>query len=47
MATKPSTPNYRRADTGEFTTKAYADRHPKTTVAERRTPAPAPVPKKK
>lgn len=40
MATKKSTskpstpPKYRRADTGEYTTKRYADKHPKTTVKE-------------
>lgn len=32
---KPSTPpKYRRADTGKYTTKRYADKHPKTTVKE-------------
>ncbi len=25
---------HRRADTGEYTTKKYADKHPKTTVKE-------------
>lgn len=25
---------YRRADTGQYTTKKYADKHPKTTVKE-------------
>lgn len=28
--------NYRNAGTGEFVTKAYAQRHPKTTVGETR-----------
>ena len=31
MATKES---YRRADTGQYTTKEYAESHPKTTVKE-------------
>jgi hypothetical protein len=35
MAAKPDK-NYRRADTGEYTTKKYADKHPKTTVSEPR-----------
>jgi hypothetical protein len=26
--------NYRRADTGEYTTEQYAKKHPKTTVKE-------------
>jgi hypothetical protein len=26
--------NYRRADTGEYTTEKYAKKHPKTTVKE-------------
>jgi hypothetical protein len=26
--------NYRRADTGRYTTKKYAAKHPKTTVKE-------------
>jgi hypothetical protein len=26
--------SYRRADTGEYTTKSYAKKHPKTTVKE-------------
>jgi hypothetical protein len=29
-----STPKYRRADTGQYTTPGYAKRHPKTTVRE-------------
>jgi hypothetical protein len=29
-----SPPKYRRADTGEYTTKKYALEHPKTTVRE-------------
>lgn len=31
--TKPTT-RYRRADTGRYTTKEYAKKHPKTTVKE-------------
>lgn len=43
MATKPTPPkNYRSAETGHFVTKRYADKHPSTTVAERRDPPPAP-----
>lgn len=39
MAAKPRKkvkvkPKYRRADTGEYTTPAYARRHPRTTVKE-------------
>lgn len=26
--------NYRRADNGQYTTKKYADKHPRTTVRE-------------
>ena len=28
--------NYRSADSGKYVTKKYADKHPKTTVGERR-----------
>ncbi|MBB6001431.1 hypothetical protein HNP25_000070 [Arcicella rosea] len=28
------TTNYRRADNGQYTTKKYAENHPKTTVKE-------------
>jgi hypothetical protein len=32
---KPSPPpKYRRADNGQYTTKPYSDKHPKTTVKE-------------
>jgi hypothetical protein len=38
MAGKKSSPKpppkYRRADDGRYTTKRYADKHPKTTVKE-------------
>jgi hypothetical protein len=33
MATKKT--NYRRSDTGKYTTKDYAAKHPKTTEKER------------
>lgn len=33
-ARSATTPNYRRADTGRYTTAGYAKRHPKTTVRE-------------
>lgn len=29
-----STPKYRRADTGRYTTPGYAKKHPRTTVKE-------------
>lgn len=32
-ASKPA-PKYRDADTGEYVTKKYAEKHPKTTVKE-------------
>lgn len=32
--TPKSPPKYRRADNGEYTTKRYAVKHPKTTVKE-------------
>jgi hypothetical protein len=34
MAKVVKTQKYRRADTGTYTTKKYADAHPKTTVKE-------------
>jgi hypothetical protein len=34
MPNKITRINYRRADTGEFTTEKYANKHPKTTVKE-------------
>jgi hypothetical protein len=42
MPSKKTRINYRRADTGEFTTEKYANKHPKTTVKET-----VPVPPKK
>lgn len=30
----PKPPKFRRADDGRYTTKKYADKHPKTTVKE-------------
>jgi hypothetical protein len=34
------TEKYRRADSGEYTTKQYAEKHPKTTVKETQKPTP-------
>ena len=34
MAKTKKVERYRRADTGEYTTKEYAEKHPKTTVKE-------------
>ena len=34
MAAAKSTIRYRKADTGQYTTKSYAVKHPKTTVKE-------------
>ena len=31
---RKSSPKFRRADTGRYTTPGYAKRHPKTTVKE-------------
>lgn len=48
MASKPSTPkDFRSAKTGQYVPESYARRNPDTTVGERRTPAPAPSPRKK
>ena len=33
-ASKPPAPKYRSAKSGEYVTKKYAERHPKTTVKE-------------
>lgn len=33
-ARRATTPKYRRADSGRYTTSGYAKRHPKTTVRE-------------
>jgi hypothetical protein len=45
MATIKKQQRFRRADSGEYTTKKYADKHPHTTVKE--TDKPAPRQKKK
>jgi len=34
MTPKKDPPKYRDAGTGEYVTKRYADKHPKTTVKE-------------
>jgi hypothetical protein len=34
--TSPQRELHRRADNGQFTTKEYAEKHPKTTVKEHR-----------
>ncbi len=34
MTKKKTITRHRRADTGRYTTKKYADKHPKTTVKE-------------
>jgi hypothetical protein len=34
MAEKKSAPKFRSAETGQYTTKKYAENHPKTTVKE-------------
>jgi hypothetical protein len=34
MPSKKTRINYRRADTGEFTSEKYANKHPKTTIKE-------------
>lgn len=33
-ANVPKTTRYRKADSGEYTTKGYAEKHPSTTVKE-------------
>jgi hypothetical protein len=34
MAKEQKNEKYRRADSGEYTTKEYAEKHPKTTIKE-------------
>jgi hypothetical protein len=34
MANAKKTVRYRRADSGEYTTRRYAEKHPRTTVRE-------------